>query len=128
METVPGYHYDEENDVLYISFGPGEKATGVELNSNILLRLDRNKEKALGLTFFDFSILTQKTDFGPRGFPLTGLAEIPEDLRDIVIRIITTPPVSQFLRVMTYSPTLSESIPITYVERGSASTFTEHTL
>jgi len=128
METVPGYHYDEENDILYITFGPGEKGTGVELNSNILLRLDRNKEKALGLTFFDFSILTQKTDFGPRGFPLTGLAEIPEDLRDIVIRVITTPPVSQFLRVMTYSPTLSESIPITYVERISTSTFSDHTL
>ena len=128
METAPGYYYDEENDILYISFVPGEKGTGVELNSNILLRLDTNRGKALGLTFFDFSILTQKTDFGPRGFPLTGLAEIPEDMREIVIGIITTPPVSQFLKVMTYSPTLSESIPITYVQKPSPSPFIEHAL
>ena len=128
MKTAPGYHYDEESDIFYVSFAPGEKGTGIELNSNILLRLDRNEEKALGLTFFDFSILTQKTDFGPRGFPLTGLEEIPEDLREIVIRIITTPPVSQFLKVMTYSPTLAESIPITYVERPSPSPFIERPL
>ena len=128
MKTVPGYHYDEESDILYISFAPGEKGAGVELNSNILLRLDSNKENALGLTFFDFSILTQKTDFGPRGFPLTGFAEIPEDMREIVIRIITTPPVSQYLKVMTYSPTLSESIPITSVERPSPFHLIEHSL
>jgi len=128
MKAAPDYHYDEESDILYISFVPGEKGTGVELNSNILLRLDSNKENALGLTFFDFSILTQKTDFGPRGFPLTGLAEIPEDMREIVIRIITTPPVSHYLKVMTYSPTLSESIPITYVEKPLPSPFIEHAL
>ena len=128
MDTAQDFHYDEENDILYISFAPGEKGTGVELTSNILLRLDRNEEKALGLTFFDFSILTQKTDFGPRGFPMTGLEEIPEDLREIVIRIITTPPVSQFLKVMTYSPTLAESIPITYVEGPSPPPFIERVL
>jgi uncharacterized protein YuzE len=51
MEITPGYFYDEEGDILYISFHPGEKGTGVELNSNILLRFDKDKEKALGLTF-----------------------------------------------------------------------------
>jgi uncharacterized protein YuzE len=117
MENVPRYSYDEEGDIFYITFHPGEKGTAVELNGNILLRLDRKREKALGLTLFDFSILVQKTDFGPRGFPLTGLMEIPHDLRDIVIKIITTPPVSHFLKVATYSPTLSESIPITYIEK-----------
>lgn len=123
MEITPSYFYDEEGDILYVSFYPGEKGTGVELNSNILLRFDRDKEKALGLTFFDFSILIQKTDFGPRGFPLTGLAEISEEFRGTVIKIITTPPVSHFLKIMTYSPTLTEAIPITYVEKPPSPIF-----
>ena len=117
MENGPRYTYDEEGDILYITFHPGEAGTAVELNSNILLRFDRKREKALGLTLFDFSILVQKTDFGPRGFPLTGLMEISDELRDIVVKIITTPPVSHFLKVVTYSPSLAESIPITYIEK-----------
>jgi len=123
MEISPSYFYDEEGDILYVSFWPGEKGTGVELNDNILLRLDKDKRRALGLTFFDFSILIQKTELGPRGFPLTGLAEIPEELREIVITIITTPPVSHFLKIMVYSPNLTEAIPITYVEKPSTTAF-----
>jgi uncharacterized protein YuzE len=123
MKIVPSYFYDEEGDILYVSFCPSEKGTGVELNNNILLRLDKDKERALGLTFFDFSILIQKTELGPRGFPLTGLAGFSEELREIVIRIITTPPVSHFLRITMYSPTLTEAIPITYVEKPSSPMF-----
>ena len=123
MKITPSYSYDEEGDILYVSFYPGEKGIGVELNGNILLRFDKEKKKALGLTFFDFSILIQKTDFGPRGFPLTGLAEISEEIRASVIKIITTPPVSQFLKIMIYSPTLTEEIPITYVEKPPSLSF-----
>ena len=123
MEISPSYSYDKEGDVLYVSFFPGEKGTGVELNDNILLRFDKDKKKALCLTFFDFSILIQKTELGPRGFPLSGLAEIPEKLREIVITIITSPPVSHFLRIMVYSPALTEAIPITYVEKPSSAAF-----
>ena len=68
-------------------------------------------------------ILIQKTELGPRGFPLTGLAEIPEELREIVITIITTPPVSHFLKIIVYSPNLTEAIPITYVEKPSTTAF-----
>jgi len=120
MKIAPSYFYDEEGDILYVSFYPGEKGTGVELNNHMLLRFDKDREKALGLTFFDFSILIQKTEFGPRSFPLTGLVEIPEELREVVFRIITTQPVSDFLRIMTYSPTLTEEIPITYIEKPSS--------
>ena len=123
MKSTPSYSYDEEGDILYVSFYPGEKGIGVELNGNILLRFDKKKKKALGLTFFDFSILIQKTDFGPRGFPLTGLAEISEEIRASVIKIITTPPVSQFLKIMIYSPALTEEIPITYVEKPPSLSF-----
>ena len=69
----PNFNYDRESDTLYISFEPNVKATGIALNDHILLRIDKAKRKAVGLTFFDYSILTQQTNIGPRSFPLTGL-------------------------------------------------------
>ena len=42
--TGPRFNYDEEADILYVSFAPGEKATAaVELNDNILLRFNRRR-------------------------------------------------------------------------------------
>lgn len=112
------YDYDQEADVLYISFAPGEKATtAVELNDNILLRFDRTKKRAIGLTLMDFSVLVQLTRLGPRTFPLTGLAELEPEWQDTVIDIITSPPVDQVLKLSTYTPSFSETIPVAVVER-----------
>jgi uncharacterized protein YuzE len=120
MQEKPILTYDEEGDILYLSFHPGEKGTGVELNEHILLRFDKKGSKALSLTFFNFSVLVQMTEIGPRSFPLTGLADIPDELREIVLRIITTPPVNRYLKVFAYTPSLVETVPITLVERPSA--------
>ena len=117
MEHKPILTYDEEGDIFYISFHPGEKGTGVELNENILLRLNREEKRALGLTLFNFSVLIQTTETGPRSFPLTGLADISKELRDVVTHIITHPPVSHYLKTLTYTPSLAESLPITLVQR-----------
>ena len=114
------YNYDQEVDILYICFSPGEKATtAVELNDNILLRLNRQERRAVGLTLMDFSVLVQPTELGPRSFPLSGLAELEEDWRELVIEIITRPPVNQILKVSTYTPSVVEQIPITSVESSS---------
>jgi uncharacterized protein YuzE len=109
----PNFNYDEISDTLYISFEPGEKATGIELNSNILLRIDKENRKAVGLTFFDFSLLAQNADFGPRSFPLMGLTELSESLRDLVLEILKSHPVKDILTLSTYTPGVSEAIPIT---------------
>ena len=82
---MDAFHYDELSDTLYVSFAPGVKATGIELNNNILLRIDKDKRKAVGITFFDYSLLVQQADYGPRSFPLTGLAELSDGLRGIGI-------------------------------------------
>ena len=111
MKT-PNFNYDEQSDTLYISFEPGAKATGIELNNNILLRIDKDKRKAVGITFFDYSILAQRADFGPRSFPLTGLVELSEELRGLVLDIIQSPPITSILTLSTYTPTYSEAIPI----------------
>lgn len=118
MNELPVYSYDQEADVLYISFAPGEPATAaVELNENILLRFHRDERRAVGLTLMDFSVLAQLTALGPRSFPLHGLQELEPDWQELVIEIITKPPVNEILRVSAYAPSAVELIPIASVER-----------
>ena len=118
MNNEPTYSYDKEADVLYISFSSGEKATSaVELNDNILLRFNRAEQRAIGLTLMDFSVLIQLTNLGPRSFPLNGLQELEPDWQEMVINIITKPPVNQILKVSVYTPSLTERVPIALVEK-----------
>lgn len=112
------YNYDQEADVLYIAFSPGEKATtAVELNDNILLRFNRTEKRAIGLTLMDFSVLVQLTKLGPRNFPLTGLEDLEPDWQELVIDLITSPPVNQILKVSSFTPSMTTSIPVAFVER-----------
>jgi uncharacterized protein YuzE len=116
MSQAPIYSYDQDADVLYISFSPAEAATtAVELNDNILLRFNRAERRAIGLTLMDFSVLVQLTKLGPRSFPLTGLQALEPAWQDEVIEIITKSPVNQILKVSTYTPSMVEMVPITSV-------------
>jgi len=114
--TEPIFNYDEMSDTLYISFAPGEKATGIELNDHILLRINKKERRAIGLTFFEYSLLAQKTEVGPRSFPLTGLAELSDELREIVLDILLRPPISDILFLSTYTPSIAETVPITALQ------------
>ncbi len=118
MTHTPTYSYDKEADVLYISFAPGETPTAaVELHDNILLRFNLAEKRAVGLTLMDFSVLVQMTQLGPRSFPLSGLKDLEPDWQEIVIEIITKPPVNQILRVSSYMPSMAEEVPIISVEK-----------
>jgi uncharacterized protein YuzE len=118
MAHMPTYSYDKEADVLYISFAPGETpTTAVELHDNILLRFNLAEKRAIGLTLMDFSVLVQLTQLGPRSFPLSGLKDLEPDWQEIVVEIITKPPVNQILRVSSYMPSMAEEIPIISVEK-----------
>lgn len=120
MPTVPQsvkHNYDKEGDVLYVSFQPGETGMGINLTEHILLRFDPHTKQPIGLTLLDFSVLVSPTEMGPRSFPLTGLDHLPDDLRQAVIDIITTPPVSYYLKVSTFYPSPAQAVPITYVNR-----------
>lgn len=111
--SQPIINYDEMSDALHVSFEPGAQATGIELNDNILLRIDKGRRKAIGLTIFNYSILIQKADFGPRSFPLTGITALSNEIQNMVMEIISSPPVNEILSLSTYTPSLSEAIPIT---------------
>jgi len=110
--------YDEPSDTLYVSFAPGEAATGLELSDHILLRVDKRSRRAVGITLFDFSLLAQQTDLGPRSFPLSGLARLSPELRQLAVTLLQSEPVSDYLTLSAFSPSSTETIPITVLRPG----------
>jgi uncharacterized protein YuzE len=110
--------YDVDADELVISFTDSQSATGIELNENILLRVDRTSGEAVGLTIFSFSVLAQPTETGPRSVPLTGVAELGPEMREIALSILQRSPVSDHLKLSAYAPSSnpSELVPITLLE------------
>jgi hypothetical protein len=114
--ATPVINYDEIGDTLTVTFSPGEKAIGIELNDHILLRINKAERRAVGLTFFEYSILSQHTEVGVRSFPLTGLDELSGELRQLVLEVLLHPPVSDILTVSAYTPSVTEMIPITSLQ------------
>ncbi len=103
-------NYDEEADVLYVSFGRSEHVTGVELTDNVLLRLDTDKAtgtppRAVGLTFISYECMMAHRRDQPITVALANLRHLPDELWQAVIAVITPPPVSDFLAVgLTLTP------------------------
>jgi len=113
----PVIKYDETSDSLYITFEVGKPATGIELNDQILLRIDKDNRKAVGITIFDYSVMSQDTEIGPRSFPLYGLKELSDETRGIVYEILLSHPVNKFLCLSAYSPAnVEDIIPITMIQ------------
>ena len=97
-------NYDKEADVLYISFGQSQNVTGVELADNILLRLDMGNAqnrppKAVGLTIISFEKMMKAHHESPVVVSLANLRQLPEELWQAVLAVITTAPVSDYLNV-----------------------------
>ena len=111
----PSVKYDEASDTLTVCFERGSPATGIELTDHILLRINQQRQ-AVSIVFFEYSVLTQKTEMGTRSFPLAGLSKISNDLRQMVFDILLTPPVSDFLQLSAYTVSLVESIPIVSIQ------------
>lgn len=44
------WEYDEEADVLYLSFGGPRKALGIDVGEGIVVRFDPKKKEVVGLT------------------------------------------------------------------------------
>jgi uncharacterized protein YuzE len=114
--SKPIFKYDETGDTLYISFAPGEHATGIELNEHILLRVNKAERRAVGLTLFDYSVLAQPTELGLRSLPLVGLNDLSDELRELVLEILRNPPVTDILLLSAYTPSSVEAIPITSLQ------------
>ncbi|MDI6794540.1 MAG: DUF2283 domain-containing protein [bacterium] len=113
--------YDQDGDMLEIFFEEGPASNAIELADPLILRFDKETGKALSLSILTFSQLIHVTELGPRSFQLYDFGSLPNSLREMVVKIITTPPVSYFLKVVVYYPkTKQPPIPISYIERSTA--------
>jgi hypothetical protein len=124
VKAADGTHvrmvYDQEADILEIFFGQNETGTGVELTEHILLRVNFQTRRPISITVLHFSILTEHTEYGPRSFALDKLNELPEALRELVLHVLNTMPVRQFLKTTHYQASPTKQIPVTYVESQPA--------
>ena len=116
MIIEPVYKYDEESDTLSVVFVPAAIATGIELTDHILLRINKTARQIISITLLDYSLLVQETAFGPRTFPLTGLAALSEETRDLALDILRESPVRNILRIAAYTPKDGQIIPIVLVQ------------
>lgn len=108
--------YDQEGDTLDIFFGKNEPATGIDLTDNIVLRFNQKTGRAISLTILHFSILAEQTEYGPRSYSLDNLGKLPEELRELVLRAVTTAPVNQFLKVSHFQASPTKRVPVAFVE------------
>jgi hypothetical protein len=93
------YEYDPAGDVLDVYFAEKRPAWTIELTPNIMISIERTARQAISLTLLDYTELARSTEWGPRSFPLTGLAALPRIERDLVISVLNSPPVNQWLDV-----------------------------
>lgn len=120
----PLYNYDEESDTLSITFPPTEKATGIELTDHIIIHINKVARRIVRLTLLDYSILVQQTEFGPRTFPMTGLTESTDEIRELLFDILRQQPVSEVLRIAAYTPKDGQVVPTVLVQPVVAATET----
>lgn len=109
--------YDTEADILEIFFGENGPATGIELTDQMVLRIDQKQKRALSLMLMHFSILSEQTEYGPRNFAIDTLERLPEELRELVFRLLTSLPVNQFLKLSQFQLSPHEHRPLAYVEQ-----------
>jgi hypothetical protein len=114
--TDERYMYDEVSDVLEVYFAEPRPVWMIELTDNIMLSIDRQARQAVSLTLMDFTELIRPTVFGPRSFPLKGLADLPNHERDLVVQVLTAPPVNQWLDVSMVQSLPDSPFAVTHLE------------
>ncbi len=106
--------YDPEGDILYVTFGQPAASTGYQLSDQILLRVDPKTQLASGLTILNYSNHASAS----REILLPGVEEY-SDVKPLLLHILGSPPVSQFLSITTgkegigatlLSPSLQEAV------------------
>lgn len=87
------YEYDAAGDVLDVYFDEKRPAWTIELTPNIMISIDRAERRAIRSTLADYSELIRSTEWGPRSFPITGLADLPLTEHDMVVAILNSEPI-----------------------------------
>jgi len=50
------YHYDREEDILYVTLGGSDSALCIEQGNGFLVRIDPESGEVVGFTVIDFSL------------------------------------------------------------------------
>ncbi|NJL28682.1 MAG: DUF2283 domain-containing protein [Thermoanaerobaculia bacterium] len=111
------FEYDAESDVLDVYFSDPRPTWTIELTENIIVAIDREAGTAVSLSFLDISELIRRTPFGPRSFPITGLADLPIAERDLVLDILHSPPVSDWLDISAVLSLPDSPFAVAHLER-----------
>ena len=116
------HEYDEVSDLLDVYFGEKRAAWTIELTEHIVLSVDRETQQVVSLSFLDFTELIRPTPFGPRSYPLTGFADLPQAERELVMHILTTPPVNRWLDVSVVQTLPDSPFVVTHIEPSISQT------
>jgi hypothetical protein len=100
MNKIEWSEYDDEGDVLDVYFVKERRPSWtIELTPNIIISIDRNTRQPVGLTFLDYTELAKSTPWGPRSFPITGLADLPLAERELVFAVLNSPLIQKWLDI-----------------------------
>lgn len=110
------YEYDKEGDVLDVYFGAKRPAWTIELTPNIMVSVDRANQQAVSLTLIDYTELVRPTIWGARSFPITGLADLPIEERDLVLAILNSSPVNRWLDMSAVQMLPDSPFAVTHLE------------
>ena len=91
--------YDEVSDTLYITFGENREAMGIELNEDFLLRIDPITHEPIGLTVLNYKQVAHSDPL-----PISGLSDLPAELADRTLEILSIPPIGQLVSLFNEHP------------------------
>jgi uncharacterized protein YuzE len=75
--------YDKEADVLYVSLGRPDYTDYIEVNDDLILRLNPETKEVVGFTIIDF--VAHFSRLGPRfHIPLEAIFKPSEEIKELV--------------------------------------------
>ncbi len=113
------FEYDEIGDVLEVYFGEKQPAWAIELTPNIIVSINRQIRRPVMLTLMDYSEMVRPGLLGARSFPITGLADMPQDERDLVLELLTSHPLMDLLDVSTVENLPDSPFTVAHVKQES---------
>lgn len=87
--------YDQEGDILYVTFGQPTAAVGYQLSDQLLLRVDPQTQSAAGLTIFNFSVHARTAI----EIPLPGVDK-DQETKIHLLKLFHSPPLTHFLQIV----------------------------
>ena len=84
MKNQISIDYLPDGDMLSVTFGEiGHKGQGFELNDHIYIRIDRESQQPLGLTFLSYSKLIKLGDIS-----LSFWNDFPQEVKQILLKFV----------------------------------------